>query len=278
MFTKLSNSWHLVKASASVLRSDKELVFLPMISGVALILVSASFFVPLFFVNGGQALSGEFGVLQAGVIFLYYMAQYTVMIFFNTALVGAAMKRLSGGNPTVGDGLRMAWSRLGTILGYAAIAATVGLLLRMASERAGFVGKLVIGLVGFGWSLATFLVVPVLVSHDVGPIEAVKQSAMTLKRTWGEQVAGNVGLGFFFGLSYLLAGVISTVLMVLVGSTQIPWLIVATLVTIVLVFVLLAAVQSALTGIYSAAVYRFATEGKVEGFDAATLQAAFVRR
>lgn len=278
MLTKLSNSWHLVKASASVLRADKELVLLPMISGAALIAVSASFFVPLLFVGEGRLLSGELGIVQGAVLFLYYMAQYTVIIFFNTALVGAAMKRLSGGNPTVGDGLRMAWSRLGTILGYAAIAATVGLLLRAASERAGFLGKLVIGLVGVGWNLATFLVVPVLVSHDVGPIEALKRSATTLKRTWGEQIAGNVGLGFFFGLSYLLMGVVAVASVMLAVSTQIPWLIAAVVVTFVLAFILLAAVQSALSGIYSAAVYRYASDGRVEGFDAKTLQAAFVRR
>ncbi len=278
MLTKLSNSWQLVKASASVLRADKELIVFPMISGLALILVSASFFVPMLFVNEGALLSGDIGVFQMVIFFAFYMTQYTVIIFFNTALVSAAMKRLEGGDPTVGYGLGMAWSRLGTILGYAAIAATVGMLLRAARERAGFLGQLVIGLVGFAWSLATFLVVPVLVSHDVGPIEAVKQSAAVLKKTWGEQIAGNFGLGFVFALAYVGTAILSVLLLVLVGSTQIPWLIGAVLVGIVLGFILLAAVQSALTGIYSAALYRFATTGQAQGFEAAMLQGAFVRK
>lgn len=278
MLTKLSNSWQLVKASASVLRADKELIVFPMISGLALILVSASFFVPMLFVNEGALLSGDIGIFQMAIFFAFYMTQYTVIIFFNTALVSAAMKRLEGGDPTVGYGLGMAWSRLGTILGYAAIAATVGMLLRAARERAGFLGQLVIGLVGFAWSLATFLVVPVLVSHDVGPIEAVKQSAAVLKKTWGEQIAGNFGLGFVFALAYVGTAILSVLLLVLVGSTQIPWLIGAVLVGIVLGFILLAAVQSALTGIYSAALYRFATTGQAQGFEAAMLQGAFVRK
>lgn len=278
MLQKLSNSWQLVKASAGVLRADKELMVLPMVSGLALILVSATFFLPLLLTDQSGLMDGDFNALHGVVLFLYYMAQYSVIIFFNSALVGAAMKRFDGGDPTLMDGLSMAWSRLGTILGYAAIAATVGLLLRLVSERAGFIGKLVIGLLGMAWSLATFLVVPVLVSHDVGPIEAVKRSTQTLKKTWGEQVAGNVGLGFFFGLSYLALGIVGVALLMAAVSTQVAALIVATAVVVVVAFILMAAVQSALSGIYSAAVYRFATHGDAKGFDPQTLQAAFVQR
>ena len=105
------------------------------------------------------------------------------MIFFcNTALVGAALIRLRGGDPTVADGFRIAASRVGPILGYALIAATVGMVLRAISERSGFLGRLVVSLVGFAWNLATFLVVPVLVVEDVGPIEAVQRSASYLGR------------------------------------------------------------------------------------------------
>jgi hypothetical protein len=36
---------------------------------------------------------------------------------------------------------------------------------------------------------------PVLAVEEIGPIEAVKRSASLLKRTWGEQIAGNLGDG-----------------------------------------------------------------------------------
>ncbi len=106
----------------------------------------------------------------------------TVIFFCNTALVGAALIRLRGGDPTVADGFRIAASRVGPILGYAFIAATVGMVLRAISERSGFLGRLVVSLVGFAWNLATFLAVPVLVVEDVGPIEAVQRSASTSGR------------------------------------------------------------------------------------------------
>src|SRR5690606_12092796 len=144
--------------------------------------------------------------------FLFYLCQYFVIFFFNTALVGAAMIRLEGGDPTVSDGLRIARERMGAILGYAAIAATVGLVLRALEERAGFLGRIVIGLIGLAWTLATFLVVPVLVSQNVGPVEALKESVRLLKRSWGENLAGNVGIGLAFGLITAVVAIVSIVL------------------------------------------------------------------
>ena len=84
--------------------------------------------------------------------------------------------------------MRIATSKMGTIAGYALIAATVGMILRAIQERVGFIGRIIVGLLGVGWTVATYLVVPVLVTRDVGPIDAVKESAGWLKKTWGENV------------------------------------------------------------------------------------------
>src|SRR5690606_13747688 len=135
---------------------------------------------------------------------------YSVMIFFNCALVGAAMIRLDGGDPTLSDGFNAAKSRLPAILGYAAIAATVGVLLQGLKQKDNFLVRMMGSLLGAAWTLATFLVVPVLVSRDVGPVDALKQSAGLLKRTWGENAVGQVGIGAAFGLvttAVVLAGV-----------------------------------------------------------------------
>ena len=246
MLQKLSNSWGLIKASGRVLRADKELIVLPLISSIALILVTASFFVPLFFSGTGFEVSESTGPVGYILLFLYYLVQYTVMFFFNTALVGAAMIRLDGGNPTVGDGLKIAISRLGSILGYAAIAATFGLVLRTMSERSGTAGRFIIGLVGMAWNLATFLVVPVLVSHNVSPLEAIKESARVLKKTWGEQVVGNVGIGAVFVFAYLALGILAIPAIILAFSTGQGGVIGAVIICVVLAFVLLALVNATL--------------------------------
>ena len=201
---------------------------------------------------------------------------YHSIFFFNTALVGAAMIRLEGGDPTVADGLRIARSKLGVILGYAAIAATVGLLLKAASERAGAVGKILIGLLGMAWTVGTFLVVPILVTRDVGPIDAVKESMTLLKRTWGENVAGNVGIGLAFGLLTTLVVVASIALVIGAAAIGGGKLALVAIVLAVVAIAGVAVVQAALSGVYSAAVYRYAVDGEApQGFAGDQLQAAF---
>ncbi|MEM1204717.1 MAG: DUF6159 family protein [Acidobacteriota bacterium] len=275
MLTKLSNSWELVKASARVLQADKELMVFPAVSGLALLLVTASFFLPVYFLAGGFVPEAGVSILGYVLVFLFYVVQYFVIIFFNTALVGAAMIRLDGGDPTVADGLRIATQRLGSILGYAVIAATVGMLLRTMKERAGALGKFVISLVGMAWNLATFLVVPVLVARNVGPIDAVKESAAVLKRTWGEQIAGNFGLGAVFAVAFFGLTVLAVPTLILTIGTGQPWLIATVVGVFIACYVLLALVNASLAGIYSAALYRYATTGQTAMFDSRLLQGAF---
>lgn len=273
MFERISRSWTLVKASADVLRSDKELLLLPVISAFATLAVLATFMVPVL---GLQLFEGGVGPLGAVVGFLFYLCQYFVIFFFNTALVGAAMIRLEGGDPTVADGLRIARSKIGAILGYAALAATVGLVLKALGRRAGGLGRIIINLIGMAWTFATFLVVPILVSRDVGPIDALKESVDLLKRTWGENLAGNVGIGLAFGL--LTAAVVVLAVALVIGAAFVagPELAIGVAVLGALAVAVVAVIQAALSGIYSAALYRYAVDGQAPaGFGDGQLQAAF---
>lgn len=280
MFDRIARSWRLVKASAAVLSKDQELLLFPLISTIALVLVVASFAVPVVGLGMLEGVRGSGGHLSPAmyvVVFLFYVTQYFVMFFFNAALVGAAMKRLDGGDPTLSDGLAIARSRIGAIAGYAVIAATVGMILKAIQERVGFVGKIVVGLLGAGWSLATFMVVPVLVARDVGPVDAVKESAMLLKKTWGENVVGQAGLGIAFGFIFLAVVVAGLVVVALAIATGSVAAIVVALVLMVLAIGFTALVQAALTGIYSAALYRYSTRGEgTQGFDDEALRLAFV--
>lgn len=105
---------------------------------------------------------------------------------------------MQGGDPDVKGSFRAASARFKQILGWALVAATVGLLLKMIQYRASVVGKFVIGLVGITWSVATYLIIPVIVMEKVGPLDALKESGRLVKKTWGEQVSGNIVFGFFF--------------------------------------------------------------------------------
>lgn len=278
MFDRLRRSADLVKASATVLRKDTHLLMFPFISALASIFVLLCFILPIFGLkafDGLDGLDGHEGMVYSGA-FLFYVAQYFVIFYFNAALVGATMMRMDGGAPTLGDGLRIANSRLGTILGYTVIAATVGVILRAIQERLGFVGRFIVGLIGVGWTIATFLVVPVLVARDSGPIDSIKESATLLKQTWGENVIGQAGMSLFFGLlqmGVILSAVVLGALGGYAGSALLVALAIVLGVVLVLVLIL---VQSALSGIYAAALYRYAANGSASlGFDNSVLQAAF---
>ena len=261
MFSSIGRSWELAKGSFRVLRSDKELLIFPFLSFIALVIVTLSFAYPFILVGGiSSAENGETNIASYVIAFIFYVVSYTVTFFFQTALVGAAMIRLDGGDTTIGDGLRIAFSRLPKIIVYAVIAATVGMILRWISERAGIVGQILGGVLGFAWSVATFLVVPVLVVENVGPFEAIKRSTGYLKRTWGEQLVGNVGIGLVFGLLIMLVIFAGGALLYFLFQASIA-LAIGGLVALVLLVGVLALIGSALGGIFTASVYRYATKG-----------------
>jgi len=212
------------------------------------------------------------------VLFLYYFANYFVIVFFNCALVACAMIRFRGGNPTVRDGLTAARERLGLIAGWAFLAATVGVILKVIEERVGFLGKIVIMILGAVWTIATFFVVPVLVAENLGPVDAAKRSAEMVRKAWGESIVGNVGIGLLTFLAMLLlvgpCAVLFAVLALKTGSITIA--ILGAILTVALA-VTIQLVSSALTSILLSALYLFASGEKVPpGFDPARLQGAFV--
>jgi hypothetical protein len=274
VFERLSNSWKLAKASAAVLNADKELMVFPALSAVMLVLVTVAFALPIFLTENAE------GMLEGGgsyvVAFLFYLVSYFVIFFCNSALVGAAMIRLRGGDPTVADGFRIAMGKIGTIFGYALIAATVGMVLRAIQERAGFIGKIIVGLIGMAWNLATFLVVPVLVTENVSPVDAVKRSMTLLKKTWGEQVIGGFSLGAITALATFLLILIFLPLLFLAFAAKSGVIIGLVIGGFIVSLLLLSLVNATLSGIYTAALYRYAAEGDLsQGFEASMVEGAF---
>jgi hypothetical protein len=281
MAGKFARSWALMKASATVLRSDKSLLVFPLLSGLCTLLVAASFLIPVAVMtiggeHAGQDFHQRMSVGAYLLMFAFYLVQYFVIIFFQTALTGVALMHLRGEPTSVAAGFALARSRLPHIFGYALIAATVGLVLRMIQERLGLIGRLVVGFLGLAWTVATFLVVPILASEDTGPVDAVNRSVELLKRSWGENLIGNGGIGVVFGLLMVAAVVVGAVLIGGAVALQSVAAIVLAVAIVVLGFILLGLIQSSLQGIYAAALYRYAEEGEASiGFDQVLLEQAF---
>lgn len=279
MTNRLQNSWELVKASAKVLEQDKGLLIFPLLSALASIVLVVSFFVPIVAIDSLRtAFDGDQGSgLAAGLVFLFYLFQYFIIFFANAALVGATLIRLRGGTPSIGAGLRVAARHVGSIFVYALISATVGMILRAIAERAGFIGRLITGFIGAAWSIATFLVVPVLVSEEIGPVDAISRSMALLKKSWGEQLVAGAGIGLVFNwLMFFSILLFAGGMWVTAGVFQSP---VATLPMIGLVFVWilgLSLLRATLSGIFAAALYRFAAEGEAgSAFAPQLIQSAF---
>lgn len=272
---KLSRSWQIAKSSATVVIDNKRLLVLPLVSVLASALVIATFVIPAITSGTFEAATEDETVAYVWLLLLY-VALYFVAVFFNTALVSIVLEHLEGRRASLTDGLRVAASRVGAIAGYAVIAATVGMVLRAIEERVGFIGRLVTAAIGAAWTVATFLVAPILAAQNVGPYQAVRDSAALLKQTWGENIAGNVGIAFVFGLGYV-ALVVSTVGgVVALSSIELPILAIAVAIAGVLTGMALAIGQATLQGVYSALLYRYARSGDVPvGFDRNTLDNAF---
>lgn len=270
MFDRMSRTWELTKQSFAVIAADKRLLIFPVLSGIAVILVSISFAIPVF-MSGALENSQRMTPADYAVLFLFYFANYFVVLFFNCALVACANICLSGGQATVSDGLSAAWSRLPRIFMWALVAATVGFLIRMIEERAEKIGRIVAWLLGTAWTLMTYFIIPVLMFENEGVVDSVKRSTAVLKKTWGEEIMS----GFSFGLIWL-AAIIPGVALVWVCWMVHPLLAIAVGVAYML---LLAVLSAAVKSIFTVALYRYASQGLVsEGFTQDQMKGAFISR
>ena len=281
-------SMSILRESWSVLRQDSELIWFPVISTLATIVLLAlilgtGFLIPSIGdwalglleapLDGSLVSSSQ--VLAAIIGFLVYYLLYFVVIFCNTALVSCVLMRFEGGDPTVADGLRIAGTRLPQILAWTLLSAGVGAVLSAIEQRLSFVGRIIIKLIGVGWSIATYFVVPILAAEGRGPIDSVKRSAQLLRASWGEGLIGNIGLGLISGFAFLVISAI--VALMLWGSIALE----STMMTAATVVFCIAAVviMSTLSQIFLAGLYRFATTGEVaSGFTSSSFQGAFTSK
>jgi len=266
---RIGRSFALTAQAYRVLMQDKELMLLPLISGAIVVTVAVSF----FFATGSVSAAALRQREPAAMIplFLFYVVTYGIGLFFQAAVIAGATERLRGGDPTVASALAAAGRRIGPIVLWAVVAATVGMVLRTIQERLGFVGRILVSILGAAWSLATFFVVPVLVLEDRSIGDSFKRSVSVFKETWGESMVGGVTLGMaaFCGWVTLVA---VTGLLAWAGAG-----IVACMAVFIPGGLFLIVFFSALQGIYVASLFRYATEGHAtSGFDADVLSQAFV--
>jgi hypothetical protein len=284
----MSYTWDLLQASWAILKRDSRLLLFPLLSGICCLLVLASFAVPIVLTHAWRPPAGSSAAAQQvvyyGTLFGYYFINYMVITFFNVAIVACAVDRMRGGSPDLRFGFREAMARMHLIVGWALLSATVGLVLRIIEDRSKWLGRLVAGLLGVSWSVASYLVIPVLVVERKGALDALRDSAALFRKTWGERLAVNFGFGAILVL-FALPGLLLVGTGIYVGAMAHNWpLGVACIVMGATFFLIVHLVQSALTSIFQAALYLHASGSTSEissmphGFPVELLQKAMVAK
>lgn len=277
-----SRTWALMNASWRVLMLDKELLLFPLLSLIATGLVTLTFVGPLAqdqaWLRSGDAASEFDQFIAYTRLFFFYVCTYFTVVFFNASLIMSVHLRLTGRNPTLMDGIHGAWARWRELFAWTLLAATVGLVLKTMQDRSRNVTSLLFGALGVAWSLLTYFVVPILVVEGKGPIEAIKESAAMIKRTWGEEFVGGIsysGISFLFSLPAIAVALFGVAN--LTGGELLNGVL---LIGAAFVYgFLLSLTMTTLSSIFHAAVYHYARTGAVPlGFDAPLLQSAFVKR
>ncbi len=252
---RFRNSLELAKSSWSLLRSDKQLIWLPVISTLATLVAIASFGIPIAALS--KMSGGSMQPLAIALAVLGYFVLAYITVFFNAALVFAADELMRGGKPTIGTAIAGARARAHRILPWAIVSAIVSVILRMIEERGGIVGRIGGMIAGIAWSLVTFLVLPILVIEGLGVRDALKRSAQLFKGTWGEQVIANAGIG--------IVGMVALIPAFIVGALGVGsgTLVVAVpLVGIAVVYgAVVLAITAALSGVFQTALYHYAANG-----------------
>ena len=264
----------MARASWRVVRKEKSLLAFPVLAavfglGYALLVVA-----PLGLI--GFVAFGENAILGWVLLAIALLGMNIGATFFGVAAASNASRVLNGEEPKLGDGLRVARSRLKVIIQWGVVSATVGLVLQLVSERAGGLGGALVQMIGgAAWSIASFFVLPILALEGVGPFDAIKKSLSVVREKWGESLVGGAVVSLIPGL-IAIAGVIVGVLGVLIGLGG-QWVLGAPLIVIgVVVLVVAITVGQILHAVFTVVVYRYATEGAVpEGFSAGDLDAVF---
>lgn len=277
IFDRLGNGWNLGIKSLEIIAKHPKLLLFPVLSGVGLIAVLLTFATAFFgmigfnpaLIDGAFDKVEEMGQVATIIItFVYYLITYFVIVFFNVGLVHNARLIFAGEEPSIREGISFAVKRAHTIFAWAALAATVGLVLKILEDK---LGSLVSGILGFGWTMATYFVVPTLAAEEIGPFEALKRSANTIKSKWGE----SIGAGFSLGLFSIAGIVIAIVSGFLFGTIINPGVGIA---FGFLTFLLTSIANSAARNIFLTAAYEHTQGNTPVDFDAETLDGVFMAK
>ena len=280
---KFKASKMIVGASWNMLKKDKEMLLFPILSFFATMIAVAILCTIYFYTIAGgdvetlRTLSDEnvdrsSSVAELAFLFVFYLVTYFIATYFEAGVVAIADARIKGRDLAFSDGMHAASSKAGKLFVWSAVNATVGVILRVIAERSKLLGRIVVSLLGAAWSILTYFILPVLMLEEKGIKESLARSGESIKKTWGETVIVNVGVGLYvFVLA--LAGLALLIGAFMTGSG----LVILLAGILFFVYVIgLALISSTLGVIFKVVLYEYATNGTLpEAFPEEVIRYAF---
>lgn len=267
--------------SWQILKQDKELAWFPVLSAISGLIVLIIFGAVMFFTS----LNGDFDslskidtknmqALSYILLFAYYVTMFFVTNYFLAGIYTIVHSRFNNQNLSFSDGITNANKNISKIFVWSIISATVGLILNIIAEKSEIIGKIVAYMFGAAWNILTYFSLPSLIVGQKSIKESFKESAVVIRKTWGETIIINFGVGLFFGFIFIVTTIIFAGVVVLVPVTGV-FILMAILYVLFVVSMII--ISSTLGSIFKLALYEYAITGKIpEGFTSEVIQGAIV--
>ena len=198
---RAKTGWNLTKDSAGVIREHPNLLVFPLLAGIASAAFLVVLFVPILIAN----LIGS-GLEYVALFVVYFLTTF-VSTYAAAGLVHATNEAFHGRKPAVIESLKAVSSRLGPIVVWSVISATVSIVLKAMEDSDNPVAGVLRSIFAIGWAIMTFFIVPVIVFEDVSITSMFSKSASAFRDTWGE----TLGAGFGITLVVTLVGIVLAV-------------------------------------------------------------------
>jgi hypothetical protein len=196
---------HLTGISLRVMIRDPQLLALPLLAVVFSGFVWLLVFLSVWALGAPPASPSSTFLYQE--MFAAYLITYFLAVYFMTAIVGAALTRVNGARPSVSDGFQAANRCVPRLVAWSLFAATIGVVLRLASLRWEQAGRVQARVLGNPWPIASLFVIPAMALEGLGPVRGFKRSRRLVRERWGSHPSGVLGTGVVFLLLFLLGSV-----------------------------------------------------------------------
>ncbi|KTD81767.1 DUF6159 family protein [Legionella waltersii] len=264
MYRKKVGAIILIQAAWDVLKSNKYMMIFPLLSLISVVLILCSFTQSF---TQMMNFSEPTSILEYAKLWLFYFINYFIITFFNVGLTCCALRRMKNESASFKDGILEACKKVHQILGWSLFFASVALIIRIIEDKSSWVADFIMNILESAFTLASYLMIPVMVAENKNPFAALKGSAELFKKTWGNQIKGEIGMGLYFILFAAPAILLFVIGITTFGDSPSIMSIFITLGVAYLLILWVA--QAALDTVYRGALYVYSKTGEVpEGFEA----------